>query len=205
MLNEEGLVFDDGVSFRMDEDCYLLSCSTGGALAVERKLDKLINVECSELDVLMTPVTSQWVNATVCGPLARQMLETTDSTINWTLDALPFMHMQKGTIAGMPTRVFRVSFTGELSFEINVPSRYGLKLWEYLMDIGKSGISARSVRRPITYCVLKKVSCRWPTKSMVRLIRLIWDSVGLSVARKRILSVSVQCRFAALTSRNARN
>ena len=137
MLNEEGLVFDDGVSFRMDEDCYLLSCSTGGALAVERKLDKLINVECPELDVLMTPVTSQWVNATVCGPLARQMLETTDSTINWTLDALPFMHMQKGAIAGMPTRVFRVSFTGELSFEINVPSRYGLKLWEYLIDIGQ--------------------------------------------------------------------
>ena len=137
MLNEEGLVFDDGVSFRLDEDCYLLSCSTGGAVAVERKLDKLINVECPELDVLMTPVTSQWVNATVCGPLARQMLETTDSTINWTLDALPFMHMQKGTIAGMPTRVFRVSFTGELSFEINVPSRYGLKLWEYLIDIGQ--------------------------------------------------------------------
>ncbi len=137
MLNEEGLVFDDGVSFRLDDDQYLLSCSTGGAPAVERKLDKFINVECPELDVLITPVTSQWANATVCGPLARQFLQTADSDIDWSLDALPFMHMQQGNLAGIPVRVFRVSFTGELSFEINVPSRYGLELWEYLMEIGQ--------------------------------------------------------------------
>ncbi len=138
MLNEEGLVFDDGVTFRTDEDQYLLSCSTGGAPAVEQKLDKLINVECPGLDVIVIPVTSQWANATVCGPLARQMLESADSDIDWSREALPFMHMQAGTIAGLPTRVFRVSFTGELSFEINVPSRYGLRLWEYLMEVGQS-------------------------------------------------------------------
>lgn len=137
MLNEEGLIFDDGVTFRLDEDCYLLSCSTGGAPAVERKLDKLINAECPELKVLMTPITAQWANATVCGPLARKMLETTKSDIDWSVGALPFMHMQQGTIAGLPTRVFRVSFTGELSFEINVSSRFGLEMWEYLIDVGQ--------------------------------------------------------------------
>ncbi len=136
MLNEEGLIFDDGVTFRIDEEQYLLSCSTGGAPAVERKLDKLINVECPELDVIVTPVTSQWANATVCGPLSRSMLESLDSDFDWSREALPFMHMREGTVAGIPARVFRVSFTGELSFEINVPSRYGLKLWNHLMAIG---------------------------------------------------------------------
>ena len=136
MLNEEGLIFDDGVSFCLAADEYLLTCSTGGAPAVERKLDKLVNIEHPGLDVVITPVTSQWANATVCGPLARQMLESLDSDIDWSRDALPFMHMQYGTVAGLPARVFRVSFTGELSFEINVPARYGLSLWEQLMAHG---------------------------------------------------------------------
>lgn len=137
MLNEEGLVFDDGVTFCLQKDEYLLSCSTGGAPVLESKLDKLVNVEYPGLDVIITPVTSQWSNATVCGPMARQMLESSDSDIDWSREALPFMHMSQGTVAGIPARVFRVSFTGELSFEINVPSRYGLVLWEYLMEIGK--------------------------------------------------------------------
>ncbi len=138
MLNEEGLVFDDGVTFRIDDDQYLLSCSTGGAPAVERKLDKFINVECPELNVIITPVTSQWANATVCGPLARQMLQSTESDIDWSREVLPFMHVVEGIIAGMPVRVFRVSFTGELSYEINTPSRYGLKLWRYLIEVGQN-------------------------------------------------------------------
>ena len=137
MLNEDGLVFDDGVTFCMQEDEYLLSCSTGGALAVESKLDKLVNVEYPGLDAVITPVTSQWANATVCGPMARAMLESSDSDMDWSREALPFMHMQQGTITGIPVRVFRVSFTGELSFELNVPSRYGLALWEHLVEIGK--------------------------------------------------------------------
>ena len=69
--------------------------------------------------------------------MARAMLESSDSDMDWSRQALPFMHMQQGTIAGIPVRVFRVSFTGELSFELNVPSRYGLVLWEYLVEIGK--------------------------------------------------------------------
>jgi len=137
MLNEEGLIFDDGVTFRLTEDRYLLTCSTGGAPAVERKIDKLIHVECPELNVLMTTVTANWANATVCGPLARQMLEQADSDIDWSLEQFPFMHMQQGMIADIPATVFRVSFTGELSFEINVPARFGLRLWEYLMALGE--------------------------------------------------------------------
>ena len=137
MLSEDGLIFDDGVTFKLGECHYLMSCSTGGANLVEQKLLRLINVDQPELDVIVTPCTSQWANATVCGPLAREMLLASDSDIDFSKESFPFMHLRKGTIASIPTRIMRVSFTGELSFEINVPSRFGKQLWEYLIELGE--------------------------------------------------------------------
>ena len=136
MLTEDGLIFDDGVTFRLDEQRYLMSCSTGGALHVESKLDQLVHIDQPDLKCIVTPVTSQWANATVCGPMARQLLETADTDMDFSRESLPFMQMSEGHIKGMPVRVFRVSFTGELSFEVNVPSRFGLQLWEYLLELG---------------------------------------------------------------------
>ena len=136
MLTEDGLILDDGVTFHLDEQRYLMSCSTGGALHVESKLDQLVHIDQPDLKCIVTPVTSQWANATVCGPMARQMLEAADTDLDFSRESLPFMQMSEGQIKGMPVRVFRVSFTGELSFEVNVPSRYGLQLWEYLMELG---------------------------------------------------------------------
>ena len=137
MLTEDGLIFDDGVAFRVDKERYLVSSSTGNAPVVERMLARMINVECPGTAAVMTPVTTQWANATVCGPLAREMLLKANSDIDFSADALPFMHMTSGKFHGIPTRVFRVSFTGELSFEINVPRKFGLELWEYLMGLGQ--------------------------------------------------------------------
>ena len=136
MLTEDGLVFDDGVTFRLDEEHYLMTCSTGNAPAVEAKLEKLINIDCPEMDATVIPVTSQWANATVCGPKARELMERTETDIDFSREALPFMSMCEGTMAEMPVRVFRVSFTGELSFEVNTPWWYGMQLWEYLMSLG---------------------------------------------------------------------
>ena len=137
MLFEDGRIFDDGVTFRLSEDQYLMSGATGNGNLLETKLDSFINLERPDLDVLITPVTSQWANATVCGPLARTMLERVESDIDFTSDDFPFMHMREGTFAGLPVRIFRVSFTGELSYEINTPARYGLKLWTHLMKVGQ--------------------------------------------------------------------
>ena len=136
MLNEEGLLFDDGVTFRIDKTRYLMSGATGNAIALEAKLDRLLNVERADLQVLVTPLTSQWANVTVCGPQARELLQLLDSDINFSRDAFPFMCCRNGVLAGIPVRVFRVSFTGELSFEINTPRRHGAALWEIIARAG---------------------------------------------------------------------
>ena len=138
MMNEDAIVFDDGVTFRLAENHYFMFCSTGSAPATERKLEKLINVEQPDLDVIVTPVTEQWANATVCGPMARKMLESAESDIDFSRQQFPFMSFAEGRISDIPVRIFRVSFTGELSFEINVKSRFGLQLWEYLMELGRT-------------------------------------------------------------------
>ncbi len=137
MLTDDGLIFDDGVVFRLDARRYLMTCSTGGALKVEQHVQKLIHVDQPDLNVYITPITSQWANATVCGPKAREMLESAQSNIDFSADSFRFMQMREGVMADMPVRIFRVSFTGELSFEINVPSRNGVALWEYLMELGE--------------------------------------------------------------------
>jgi len=136
MLTDDGMIFDDGVVFRLDSMRFVMTCSTGGAVKVEQYLEKFIHADQPDLSVFITPVTSQWANATVCGPKARQMLQAAQSNIDFSPESFRFMQMREGVIADMPVRVFRVSFTGELSYEINVPSRYGATLWEYLMAIG---------------------------------------------------------------------
>ena len=138
MMNEDATVFDDGVAFRLGGSHYLMFCSTGSAPAMERKLEHLIHVEQPDLDVFLTPVTEQWANATVCGPMARNMLESAESDIDISRRQFPFMSFAEGRILDFPVRIFRVSFTGELSFEINVKSRFGLQLWEYLMELGQA-------------------------------------------------------------------
>lgn len=138
MLTEDGLIFDDGVVFRLDEEHYLMTSSTGNAPAVQAKLDKLIHVERPDLSVSVIPLTTQWANATVCGPKTRELLQSAQTDIDFSRESLPFMRMTEGHIDTIPVRVFRVSFTGELSFEINTPWRFGLKLWEYLMKLGEN-------------------------------------------------------------------
>ena len=138
MLTEDGLIFDDGVVFRLDEEHYLMTSSTGNAPAVQAKLDKLIHVERPELSVSVIPLTTQWANATICGPRARELLQSAQTDIDFSRESLPFMCMTEGHIGTIPVRVFRVSFTGELSFEFNTPWRFGLQLWEYLMKLGEN-------------------------------------------------------------------
>ncbi len=136
MLSEDGLLFDDGVTFRIDATRYLMSGATGNALALQAKLERLLNVERADLRVLVTPVTSQWANVTVCGPLARDVLASMGTDIDLSPAAFPFMSCREGLLAGLAVRIFRVSFTGELSFEINVPRRYGETLWHAVAAAG---------------------------------------------------------------------
>lgn len=135
MLTEDGLIFDDGVTFRLAEDRFLMSCSTGNAEAVGLHLEKILQIDRPDWRVHVTNLTHQWMNATICGPLARDVLgRLTDMDLSTA--TLPFMGLREGLVAGLPARVARVSFTGELSYEINVRPRDLPALWAALLDAG---------------------------------------------------------------------
>ncbi|MCG8354354.1 MAG: aminomethyltransferase family protein, partial [Kiloniellales bacterium] len=137
MLSEDGLILDDGVTFKLGENHYLMSTSTAHAGEVERHMEHFLQVERPDWQVWITPITSQWANATVCGPQARDVMAALGGDIDLSPDAFPFMALREGRIAGFPARLCRVSFTGELSFEINVRSRDSAALWDRIMTVGK--------------------------------------------------------------------
>ena len=138
MLSEDGIILDDGVTFKLADNHYFMSTSTGHADAVNQHMDFFLQTHRPEWRVKITTVTTQWANATLCGPKARVMVQTLGTDIDLSNEAFPFMAMREGTVAGFKARVCRVSFTGELSFEINVRARDALALWETIMEVGKT-------------------------------------------------------------------
>ena len=135
MLDDQGFVMDDGVSTRIGPEHFHLTTTTGGAARVAEWIEAWLQTEWPELDVYLTDVTEHWAVAVLCGPRAREILKGLTG-IDLTPARFPFMSVRTGKVAGVPARVFRVSFTGELSYEINVPARYGLHLWRSLIEQG---------------------------------------------------------------------
>ncbi len=135
MCTDDGMVFDDGVTARLGEHHYLMSTTSGGAARVLAWLEEWLQTEWTGLRVHLTPVTESWATASICGPLARTLVARLVE-IDVSAGAFPHMSLREAEVAGLPARIFRVSFTGEPSFEIGVPARYGLSLWTMLMDAG---------------------------------------------------------------------
>jgi sarcosine oxidase subunit alpha len=136
MLNEHGMVFDDGVTTCLAENHFHMTTTTGGAARVMGWLEEWLQTEWPQWQVYCTSVTEQWAVASITGPNAGKLLSTLcDQPLDD--ESFPFMSMQSFNVAGIPARVFRISFTGDLTFEINVPARYGLALWEALMKAGR--------------------------------------------------------------------
>ncbi|MEC7208138.1 MAG: glycine cleavage T C-terminal barrel domain-containing protein [Pseudomonadota bacterium] len=136
MCKDDGMVMDDGVTTRLAEDHFHMTTTTGGAAGVLDWLEEWLQTEWPELDVYLTSVTEQWAVATLSGPAAKDILTAAGVDIDLSDDAFSFMSMKEGHISGLPARIFRISFTGELSYEINVPARYGAALWTALMKAG---------------------------------------------------------------------
>ncbi|MEE2981524.1 MAG: glycine cleavage T C-terminal barrel domain-containing protein, partial [Pseudomonadota bacterium] len=136
MLGDDGMVFDDGVTSRLGENHYLMTTTTGGAARVLAWLEEWSQTEWPRLKVHFTSVTTQWSVVAIQGPRARDLMADVCHDIDLSRDAFPFMSWRDGTVAGIPARVFRVSFTGELSYEINVASSYATALWQALMTAG---------------------------------------------------------------------
>jgi len=142
MLDENGMVMDDGVTSRLGDRHYLMTTTTGNAGRVLAWLEEWLQTEWPELEVYATSVTEQYATASICGPQARALMAEIAGGVDLSAEAFPFMTWQPMSVAGIPARVFRISFTGELSYEINVPASYGMALWTALMTAGaKHGIT----------------------------------------------------------------
>jgi sarcosine oxidase subunit alpha len=142
MLGEDGMVMDDGVTARLGDNHFHMTTTTGNAARVLSWLEEWLQTEWPELDVYCNSVTEYWSTMTICGPKAGDLMAEFTTDIDLDPKAFPFMSFREGTVGGIAARVFRISFTGELSYEINVPANYGLALWTALMNGGeKYGIT----------------------------------------------------------------
>lgn len=137
LLKEDGFIMDDGVSARLAPDRFHLTTTTGGAARVLNMMEDYLQTEWHDLDVWLTSTTEQWAVIAVQGPLARSVIAPLVEGIDLSPDAFPHMAVREGTICDVPTRLFRVSFTGELGFEINVPAAFGRAVWEAVHAAGQ--------------------------------------------------------------------
>ena len=137
MLKEDGMIFDDGVCACLGDNHYLMFTTTGGAAGVLAWLEIWQQTEWPELQVYFTSVTDHWATATVTGPNARRVIAKVCQDVDLSNEAFSFMDWRDGTVAGVKARVFRISFTGELSYEVNVPAHYGRHIWQALIEAGE--------------------------------------------------------------------
>ena len=137
MLKDDGMVMDDGVTSRLGENHFHMTTTTGGAAGVLDWLEEWHQTEWPELEVYMTSVTEQWSVSTLSGPNAKKIMNKLGCSVPLDDDNFPFMSFKDATLAGLPVRIFRISFTGELSYEINTPARLGLALWKNIMAAGE--------------------------------------------------------------------
>ncbi len=136
ILREDGFILDDGVVGRIAADRFHVTTTTGGAARVLAMMEDFLQTEWPELDVWLTSTVDQWAVIAVQGPEARALLAPLVEGVDLSNAATPHMSVRAGRILGVPMRLFRISFTGELGYEVNVPADYGLAVWEAIHQTG---------------------------------------------------------------------
>jgi sarcosine oxidase subunit alpha len=137
LLRDDGFIYDDGVVARTAEDRFHVTTTTGGAARVLASMEDFVQTEWPDLSVWLTSTTEQWAVIAVQGPHARRVLEGLVEGVDITAQDMPHMSVARGRICGVPMLLFRVSFTGELGFEVNVPADFGLAVWEAIYAAGQ--------------------------------------------------------------------
>lgn len=153
MCAEDGVILDDGVTGHLDADHYMMSTTSGGAGTIWNWLDEWLQTEFRDWDVHITAMTDGYASINVAGPRSRDLVSRV-TDIDLSPDAFPYMEVRTGTVAGVPDCfVWRIGFTGELSYEIHIPAAHGLEVWEALLDIGSAfgvrpfGVEAQRILR----------------------------------------------------------
>ncbi len=137
MCGVDGMIIDDGVTLRLADDRYVMTTTTGGAANVLDWLEEWLQTEWPHLDVHLTSVTEQWTTIAVVGPRSRAVVARVAPDLDVSPEAFGFMTFRETALAsGVPARVCRISFSGELAFEINVPAWYGRAVWEQVHEAG---------------------------------------------------------------------
>ncbi len=137
MLNEDGMVYDDGVTTRLGENHYIMTTTTGGAANVLSKLEDYLQTEWPELDVYLTTVTDQYSTISICGPRSKNIVKKIIPDLDLSDANFPHMSFKNSKIDNVNCRVMRISFTGEHSYEINIQSNYAKDVWIKCMEAGK--------------------------------------------------------------------
>ena len=137
MLREDGVVFDDGTTTRISENHFHMTTTTAQAVNVLSHLEYYLQVVWPELDVNVLSTTEQWAGAALAGPNSRELLGKLFPNINVSNKELPFMGYKEADLFGVPARIFRISFSGELAYEINVESGFGIFMWEKIISLGQ--------------------------------------------------------------------
>ncbi|MDE2262911.1 MAG: sarcosine oxidase subunit alpha family protein [Gammaproteobacteria bacterium] len=137
LLRDDGFIYDDGVVARTADDRFHVTTTTGGAAGVLALMEDYRQTEWPDLNVWLTSTTEQWAVIAVQGPSARRVLEPLVDGIDISAAAMPHMSVSRGRICGVPMLLMRVSFTGELGFEVNVPADFGLAVWQAIHDAGR--------------------------------------------------------------------
>ena len=138
MLNEAGFVIDDGIIARLAEDRFHVTTTTGGAPRVLHQMEDYRQTEFPEMKVSLTSITEEWAVIAVQGPKAHAIVSPFVEDLDLSIEAFPHMSVAPCRFMGVPARLFRVSFTGELGYEINVPADYGRAVWDELRETSRA-------------------------------------------------------------------
>lgn len=137
MLRQDGFAFDDGTTWRLSEHDYLMTTTTANAAPVMQHLEYCLECLWPDLKVHVTSVSDQWAAMALAGPNARKVLSDCVNGTNVDDETLPMMGIVDGTIADIPVKICRLSFSGELAYEIYCAAGFGTAVWQAIMDNGK--------------------------------------------------------------------
>ena len=184
LCKADGMVFDDGVVMHLGENHYLATTTTGGAAAVLDWFEEWLQTEWTDLQVRCTSVTDHWAAIAVVGPRSREVVAGLFPELTIDAKAFPFLAVRESETHGIPVRLHRITFSGELAYELWTPNWYGLALWELVMEAADSWPSLRTGPKRCMSCVPRRATSSSARRQMAPSPRATWGWIWI-VSKKK--------------------